>query len=392
MRLQLLLPPVTPGALAVPTSCPLAGCSGTSFTFRQEVPKPLRDTRYPRVVAHRYECATCHTVFRVYPPGVCRAQTSDRLRGLAVLLYLLGLSYGAVADAFGGLGLDFSKSGAYRAVQDAAAARPALSREAIFGAHRTAVLGADLTSVCCNGTWLTLGVAVDDLSGLVLSVDILEGSDTEHIRAWLAPLVTAVGAEVVVTDDADAFKTVVDELGVGHQICKSHVRRNTEELVAEVGAALVGDPDGSLAGCGVTEEEAAADLARLAELIRTRPVGAGVELLERHLRYKQARPPREGEQATVAYRLRLLLLDRAELWPRLTRYRTWRGRGGERIDGTNNASERAIGWGIKERYRSMRSYKRPASAVGVSRLVCWAANAGRLGKKARLAQVVGRAA
>lgn len=392
MRLQLLLPPVKPIRPPAPTRCPTPGCPGTTFAFIQEVPKPLRDTRYAQVLAHRYQCRTCQRLCRVYPPGVSRAQTSERVRGLAVVFYLLGLSYGAVADALGALGVDFSKSSAYRAVQDAAAALPDLRRDAVFGARRTAVLGADLTSVCCKGTWLTLGVAVDDLSGVVLSVDILPGSDTASIRAWLGPIAAAVEAELVVTDDADSFKTVVDELGVAHQVCKAHVRRNTEALVDELSAAIVGDADGSLAGCGVSEAEAAADLARLRELVRTRPAGAAEELHRRHLRYKQARPPREGDHATVAYRLRLLLGDRAEVWGRLTRYRTWRGPGGERIDGTNNGSERAIGWGIKERYRGMRGYKRAASAVGVSRLLCWAANAQRLGKKARVEQVVGRAA
>jgi hypothetical protein len=44
---------------------------------------------------------------------------------------------------------------------------------------------------------------------------------------------------------------------------------------------------------------------------------------------------------------------------------------GERLDGTNNASERAIGWWIKERYRSMRGYKRPESVLNVSSLLGW---------------------
>ncbi|MCX7682252.1 MAG: hypothetical protein N2508_09880 [Anaerolineae bacterium] len=76
----------------------------------------------------------------------------------------------------------------------------------------------------------------------------------------------------------------------------------------------------------------------------------------------------------MAYRLRLLLLDRWNLWPRLTRYRRWKGAQGERLDGTNNAAERAIGWFIKERYRTMRGYKRVASAVNVSRLIAWSGN------------------
>jgi len=56
----------------------------------------------------------------------------------------------------------------------------------------------------------------------------------------------------------------------------------------------------------------------------------------------------------LAYRLRLLFLDRWNLWHRLTRYRKWKEPQGETLDGTNNACERAIGWWIKERYRTMR--------------------------------------
>jgi hypothetical protein len=98
------------------------------------------------------------------------------------------------------------------------------------------------------------------------------------------------------------------------------------------------------------------------------------ELAEMHLRYIAASPPGAGEKASVAYRLRLLFLDRWNLWPRLTRYRTWRGPNGETIDGTNNDSERAIGWWVKERYRTMRGYKRTKSAVNVSRLLAWCGN------------------
>ena len=67
-------------------------------------------------------------------------------------------------------------------------------------------------------------------------------------------------------------------------------------------------------------------------------------------------------------------MDRWNLWQDLTRYRTWRGPNGETIDGTNNACERRIGWWIKERYRSMRGYKRVISAVNVSRLLTFCGN------------------
>ena len=69
-----------------------------------------------------------------------------------------------------------------------------------------------------------------------------------------------------------------------------------------------------------------------------------------------------------------MYLDRWNLWSRLTRYRKWRGANNEQLDGTNNACERAIGWWIKERYRSMRGYKVPANALRMSRLLAWCGN------------------
>ena len=73
-----------------------------------------------------------------------------------------------------------------------------------------------------------------------------------------------------------------------------------------------------------------------------------------HRRYLEAAPPKKGGTASLAYRLRLVFLDRWNLWSRLTRYRKWRSPNDEQLDGTNNACERAIAGAIKERYRSMR--------------------------------------
>src|SRR5260370_9812953 len=93
-----------------------------------------------------------------------------------------------------------------------------------------------------------------------------------------------------------------------------------------------------------------------------------------HRRYLAAAPPKKGVAASLAYRLRLLFLDRWNLWSRLTRYRKWRGPNCEQLDGTNNACERAIGGWIKERYRTMRGYKVPANALPLSRLLAWGGN------------------
>ena len=65
------------------------------------------------------------------------------------------------------------------------------------------------------------------------------------------------------------------------------------------------------------------------------------------------------------YRFRLALLRWWNRWARLTLDQEWRGTHGERLDGTNNATERVIGWWIKEQCRAMRGYKRTLSIRNV---------------------------
>ncbi len=374
MRLRILLPKVNPEAIAVPATCPYAGCGGRKLHVRQHVSKPLRDTVYQEVQVPRYQCLRCKRTFRVYPEGTTRAQTSQRVKGLAVMLYLLGLSYGAVSLALEGLGISLCKSRVYDAVQEAAQRVPGLKREQVFAGVRTPALGADLTGVSCKGEWVPLGITVDPISGLVLTIDALSAEDSQTLKAWIEPIATSVGAQVLVSDDADGFKTVADEVGVQHQVCKAHVLRNTEALIDKYQPLVAQDADGSLGAIGVSPQQAAADLTRLGELVKSRQREQATELEALHRRYLQATPPHEGEHQSLAYRLRLLFLDRWNLWHRLTRYRSWKGPQGETRDGTNNACERAIGWWIKERYRTMRGYKVPEHAVGVSRLLAWCGN------------------
>src|SRR5512139_125966 len=97
MRLKLLLPTIEPSAYDEPSVCPYGKCGGQHFHLMQEVPKPVRDTVYREVTARRYQCWRCGRSFRVYPHGISDDQTSARLKGLAVLFYVMGLSYGAVA-------------------------------------------------------------------------------------------------------------------------------------------------------------------------------------------------------------------------------------------------------------------------------------------------------
>ena len=65
-----------------------------------------------------------------------------------------------------------------------------------------------MTSVKCKGEWLPLGITVDPISGLALTIDALSAEDAKTLTAWIEPIAKSGGAEVLVTDDADGFKTV----------------------------------------------------------------------------------------------------------------------------------------------------------------------------------------
>ncbi|MCZ7552555.1 MAG: hypothetical protein M5U05_08220 [Anaerolineales bacterium] len=357
------------------------------FIPRQEVSKKIVDAQHPEVTAWRYECVKCGYVFRVYPKGVSEKQISKRVNGMAVMLYILGLSYGAVEIVLNRLGMGIGKTSVYRAVQAVVKQVPGMQREKLLGGYKTKAVGADVTSVRCNGKWVTVGIAVDAINGMVLSIDELAGEDAEQLKAWLEPILDAVDADVVVSDDADALKKVSDETGRSQQVCKSHVGRNTDALVEELSALIGAGQDHSLDAIGILPEQALEDLAALKEMIHSRRPEDQSRLEEIYLRYADARKPGKGKKYDVAYRMRNLLVDRWNLWPRLTFYRHWKDEYGNVIlDGTNNACERAIGWWIKERYRSMRGYKQERSALGVSRLIALAGN--HLARGLRLADLM----
>jgi len=329
-------------------------------------------------VARRYRCVRCGRTFRVYPEGVSHDQTSARRKGVAVMFSVLGMSYGAVAAALRALGWPLSRVAVYYAVQEAGAAVAGLRREAVrHGGGRVVGLGVDLTSVRCRGEWLTVGLSVDAVQGTVLSLDLLPNGEAATLTRWIQDLAAVLGAEVLVSDDADGFKTAADTNGLLQQVCKAHVQRNTEAWVEAIAPALQGDADGSLAEIGVAPEQALSDCQDLLRLMRERQPSpeASALLAAIHRRYLGATKPAAGETMSVAYRLRLFSLDRWNRWGRLTRYRTWTGPDGETLDGTNNACERAIGWWVKERYRTMRGDKRPASVLHVSRLIAAMGNA-----------------
>jgi hypothetical protein len=88
-------------------------------------------------------------------------------------------------------------------VQETAKLVPGLKQGQVFAGIRTPALGGDLTSVKCKGEWVPLGITVDPISGLALTIDALPAQDIKALQDWIEPIAKSVGAQVLVTDDAD---------------------------------------------------------------------------------------------------------------------------------------------------------------------------------------------
>lgn len=368
MRLRLRLPEVRPDEYRVPLACPY-GCGGRYFALHQRYAKEVGDPTCPQVEVRRYKCVRCGRSFRVHPTGVGRHHRSQRLRGIGVMLYVLGLSYGGVADALAAFGWAGSKSSVYRDVQAAGAAVERLRR--LQPTRRVQIVSADATYVVCRSQEVTIAVAVDALAGDVLDVELVDSESAESLRAFLTQLQAEYGMEVLVSDDHDGYKVLSDDLGLAHSICRAHVNRNVARLVAELAEEALQTTDPPPPGVQSDPATVLDDLEHLQLLIALRPHDGATQLQRYLQRYQAAPPPAKGQKATFWYRLRLALLRWLTQWPRLTYDQQWnRSHPNQpRLDGTNNVAERAIGTWIKERYRTMRTFKRTASVRNLAQLI-----------------------
>jgi transposase-like protein len=360
MRIQVKLPRVEPDVYEMPETCPY-GCGSQHYKPHgvQGEEKPLRDPQYRAVQSHRYRCVRCGRSFRVYPRGVGAGPQSERLKGMTVLLYVLGLSYGAVEDFTMALGCGVGKTTVYNNVQAAGEQARKKQRQTVQQGGKRTVIGADGTYVRLKGKHTGIEVVVDDASGELLGLEIIVSESHDEIIDVIRRVAEDVDAEVLVSDDHGAYQEVVDDTGLAHQLCRHHVRENVEDLADDLSMQLEHN-ESAPEDSDLTPEQLETDLEQMRKLVRERPADGEQQLEKLYDRYKGVPQPPPGTRHSVWYRMRMLV---TRLWERWRKFTLDQQRGD--LDGTNNACERLIGWWIKERYRLMRGYKREDSIKNV---------------------------
>lgn len=327
-RVKFVLPEVKTQPEGRPVNCPY--CRGSILQRHGLVRKPVRDLHIDQVEVMRYLCADCGRTFRHYPQGVDSHDQSQRLRALAVLLWALGLSHQNISYLLVALGPAIAKMTSWRDVQEAGVA---LQR----GQGRTGgveVIGADETVVKVRGRKMVLGLVVDPASGELLGLELLMEQDAQAFLNWLRPYVERHRVEVVVSDDLVTYKPVLEGLGLEHQVCLAHVRKNVTRRLKE------------LKGWEREKE-------KIKALMRQLPPDGGKELLELE------------KAVRGAPKLRELVVDLGEKWRSLVCYQRRPG-----VPGTNNRTEQGIGRS-KVRYKTLRGYKSIAGMLNGVHLTQW---------------------
>lgn len=310
-----------------------------------------------QVEVHRYRCVCCGRTFRYYPGGVTNKDQSRRAVVLAALMYGLGLSCSAASHLLGALGAEVSKTTVWRDAQEAG---EALRRSRPAGRVRIASLGADETVFKVKGEEVVVGFVVDAQNGRTVGFEVLFEGDGKAFKEWLEPYAEESGAEVLVSDDNDSYGVAAAEVGLSQQLCIAHVRK----YVAKRSKSILKQAEREWPEVFEKLEKLKADLVRIQELVNELDEKGVAEMGRLHRGYLWAPPPeREGEKASAGYRMRMLTL---EMWNKWEKLRLHLARPELELDGTNNASERAISRS-KVRYKTMRGYKStPGMSNGIS--------------------------
>lgn len=312
-----------------PKYCP--SCKGEILQRWGGGRRKIRDHQVKRVLVYRYRCTSCRHTFRHYPEGIDQAQQSERLRKLAALCWVLGLSYRGISVVFTVFGVSIGRMSAWRDAQEEARQ---LKRSRMWKPVR--VLGLDGAYVRAWGSVRPVLVAVDLGTGTPVAIGYVDEANPQAVKRWLEPLIKRLGVSVLVTDDLMQYKSVARQLDLEHQICQFHVRRWIGRSLRELQETV--------------PKEWLFVLEEIRNVLDELPPDGGRRLFELWKQIPGRRIGQRGPRSPLE-KLRNLLIRMSEHWPN---YRVFDYQ--KDVPWTNNRTEQVIGR-MKVRSRTVRGYK-----------------------------------
>lgn len=315
--------------------CPKCGRANGSI-HSGEHRRAIGDLRVAGILQRRMKCPWCGVTWTIRCEGVASGRRrSDRLRGIGVVLYMLGLSYRAVERFLPCLDCSGGKSSIERDVAESGQEAREYHLEA--PRMRVKVLGVDGTGAAMAGRDAGVLFFVDVKGNRLVCVEAADEEDTVAVRSQVARVMAAVGAEELRTDEHSVYEGIVEE--GRHRLCLTHWRKSKGKRCMDL--------YGQAARTG--RVMAAGSARKLWKLLRREP-----------------RPPTVPEELTRLVR-RYVRRRKGLGWKinQLLQHveRTWQKVSDDRDDPTNNATERLIGLTLKIRTKTMRGFKSDGKAL-----------------------------
>jgi transposase-like protein len=322
----LRLPDVKRKTTLRPTQCPY--CHGKTFQRWGVVTKPVKDNRHRTAMIYRYRCCHCHRTFRYYPEDIDRADQTQRLRKLATLYWVLGMSLRGIPLALSAFNVQISHMTVWQDLQEQAD----LLRKRRH-CQKVRVMGIDGAYPLIKGKKQPTLIAVDLGNGQPVEVGQIDEANPQAVRRFLEPLVKRLGVSVIVTDDLFSYRKVAEKLGVEQQVCQFHLRRWVGKALRELEKSL--------------PEEWLWVLGEIKQLLAELPPQGSRRLFELWKLIPERRSGQSGERSPLE-QLRNLLIRLSEHWDSY-RIFDWQ----KDVPWTNNGTEQAIGR-MKMRSRTVR--------------------------------------
>jgi hypothetical protein len=276
--------------------------------------RPICDIRLSTIAQQRLHCAYCGTRWTIRAAGVC--------------LYMLGLSYRAVADFCRSLEWQTSKSAVERDVRDAGQNAKALHEQA--PAMRVRVLGVDGTGAKMAGRDAGMLFFVDVEDQRLVCVEPVQETDTHKVGQHIQRVLAQTGAPQLRTDELSVYDHTAASV---HTICLAHWLKSKCKRAWDLARQFEAE--------GMKYE---------AQTMR--------DLIGWLHRYRSS--PKLPEEIERLVR-RFLTCRDGTLWKanQLLQHveRTWSSVSRDPRDPTNNTTERLIGLTYKIRARTMRGFK-----------------------------------
>lgn len=292
--------------------------------------RSIRDIKVSAVAQRRLKCPFCGITWTLRSQGIADGrQRSQRLRGLGVILYMLGLSYRAVEKFLPCLDCPSGKSSIERDVAEFG--QKARQYHLSAPRMRIKILGVDGTGAALAGKNAGILFFTDIEAQKLVLVEAIQETDSVKLRRHVAKVMAAVGAQELRSDEHSAYRGIVSQ--DRHRLCLTHWLKSKAKRASDLYRQ-------ALAENRPLETES---MKRLLEILRLNP-----------------RPP------TVPVELERLVRSyihcrRGLLWKinQLLQHveRTWSQVSNDTVDPTNNVTERLIGLTFKIRAKTMRGFK-----------------------------------